>query len=261
MIVLKLGGSLLTEKERRFSIREGVLTRVASEIKAGVKEELIIVHGGGAFGHPIAGDYGLQQGLRSKEQIRGVVLTRKVMGEFTQRIVNALIEEGMDAVSIQPSACVICENRRVKIFNTDIIEGFLDLGLVPVLYGDVVVDINQGFCILSGDQIISYLSEIFNPTKIILAVDVDGIFNKDPKKFRDAELIKEINPGNLEETLSRLESEGEDVTGGIKGKLLELADLAKRGFDSQIINALEPGRLKKALLGAEVIGTKVTGVR
>lgn len=53
MILLKLGGSLLTNKARAFSIRGAVLAGVASEISA-AKEPLIVIHGGGSFGHPLA---------------------------------------------------------------------------------------------------------------------------------------------------------------------------------------------------------------
>ncbi|MBI5253690.1 MAG: hypothetical protein HY930_04745, partial [Euryarchaeota archaeon] len=69
--------------------------------------------------------------------------------------------------------------------------------------------------------------------------------------------IEEINPVNLEKVLQRLEAPTNDVTGGIKGKLLELVALANKGFEAQVINALKPGRLKKALLGQQIIGTTI----
>jgi isopentenyl phosphate kinase len=257
MIILKLGGSLITDKTKKFSVRKDVLDRVAREIKAGAKEELIIIHGGGSYGHPIADEYKLNEGFKDEDQLKGVALTRKAMGELNQCVIEALIGKDVPAIAIQPSSNIICKGGRIHKINLDVIKRFIALKIVPVLYGDVVADINQGFCILSGDQMISRLAEAFNPKKVVLAMDVDGIFNKDPKKFKDAKLITEINPANFQGIFQGLEPLSNDVTGGIKGKLLELVNLANKGFDSQIINALKPGRLKKALLGDEIIGTKV----
>jgi len=257
VILLKLGGSLISDKKKKFSVRRGVLDRLAAEIKAGAKEKLIIVHGGGAFGHPVASEYELHRGFKDKAQTKGIVLTRIAMNEMNNRVIDALARRGIPAVSVQPSANVICRGGRIEQLNAEIIRKFLELDITPVLYGDVVLDEKQGFCILSGDQIISYISKIFKPSRIILATDVDGIFDKNPKKFRSAKLIEEINPANLEKILQKLEASPRDVTGEIKGKLLELVALARKGFEAQIINAIKPGRLKKALLGQQIIGTTI----
>ncbi len=266
MILLKLGGSLLTDKAKPFSIRSAVLQRVASEISC-AKEPLVIVHGGGSFGHPLAKKYGLQEGLKDEKQLRGVALTREAMGKLNQLAVEALIKKGVNAVSLQTSAVAVCEDKRIKNFRTEALKKFLALGFVPVLYGDVVCDQKLGFCILSGDQIILHLAQELKPEKIILASDVDGVFEQDPKKFRNARLIEEINENNYDEVLDKIRTVGStkggigivgsDVTGSIKGKLIELLRLASLGYESQIINALVPRRLKKALLGLEVKGTKI----
>lgn len=257
MIILKLGGSLLTDKSKKFSIRTKVLRRVASEIKAGCREGLVIVHGGGSFGHPVARKYGLSGGFRKKSQLKGVAQTRAAMGRFNQIVVEALAESGISAVSLQPSANIICRGGRIKSFDTGILKKFVSLGITPVLYGDVVLDSKQGFCILSGDQIVSYLAKVFKPEKIILAADVDGLFDKNPKKYKSAKLVREVNQRNYKRILAGIKSSGDDVTGGIRGKVLELLNLANKGYESHIINGRIAGRLKKSLLGIEVIGTVI----
>lgn len=256
MIILKLGGSLLTDKAKKFSIRRKVLRRVASEIKAAGKR-VIIVHGGGSFGHPLASKYRLSEGFREKSQLEGIALTRAAMGKLNQIVVEALVKSGISAVSVQPSASVICSGGRIKSFDTSAVKRFVSLGITPVLYGDVVLDTRQKFCILSGDQIVSHLAEIFKPERVIFAVDVDGIFDKNPKKYRDAKLVREINRSNYRKILAGSEASKGDVTGGIRGKILELFNLAGKGHRCYIVNALEAGRLKKTLLGAGVIGTVV----
>lgn len=256
MIVLKLGGSLITEKTKEFEVRSDVLTQLADEIKDGIKEELIIVHGGGSFGHPVANKYSLQDGFKNREQIEGIVLTRKAMGELSRSVINAFHEHKLPVVAIQPSANITCKNGRIEDINTEIIKRFLDLGTIPVLFGDVVLDRDLGFCILSGDQITTSLAEKFKADRIIFAADVDGIYDRDPKKFDDAKLIPEIASTD-NDILTSLKTQEGDVTRGIKGKLEEIIALAEKGIPSQIINATVPGRLKKALSGEEVTGTLV----
>ena len=51
-------------------------------------------------------------------------------------------------------------------------------------------------------------------------------------------------------------SAGVDVTGGMRGKLLELLDLADLGIDSVIFNAGIEGNIARALKG-ECVGTRI----
>ena len=258
MIILKLGGSLLTNKEKKFSINKRVLRRIVSEIKESGKN-LVIIHGGGAFGHPLAREYKLNRGYTSKSQIKGIALTRKAMQDFNNIVVGEFISQGVNAISLQTSAIAICENRRIKSFNHEMIKKFLELGVTPILYGDVVLDDRLKFCILSGDQIVSYLAKILKPERIVLAIDVDGVFDKNPKKYKDAKLIDRITSTTFKELKSKcdFESYADDVTGGIESKIRELINLAELGYSSVIINAKRRGRLKKALLGHEVVGTRI----
>lgn len=256
MIILKLGGSLITDKTRQFRFRKSVLKRLANEIKRGAEGELIIVHGGGSFGHPVANKYRLQEGFSNKEQIEGIVLTRKVMSELSRSVINAFHERKLPVVAIQPSANITCKKGRIEDINTEVIERFLELGTIPVLFGDVVIDKDLGFCILSGDQITTFLAERFKADRVIFAADVDGIYDRDPKKFGNAKLIPKIASTD-KDILSSLKTQEGDVTGGIKGKLKEIIALAEKGVPSQIINATVSGRLKKALSGEKVTGTLV----
>src|SRR5690606_20565550 len=95
----------------------------------------------------------------------------------------------------------------------------MDMGIIPVLHGDVVMDEAQGACIVSGDQIIRYLGEHMPFTRIGLATDVPGVLSM------DGHVIDEIIPG-FNEGIAVMGSKHTDVTGGMEGKLKELSDLA-----------------------------------
>lgn len=249
MIILKLGGSVVTDKSRPFSFREEVVRRLAEEIRDSDVEGLLIVHGGGAFGHPVASEYGIEDGLNEPGQLMGVAKTRAAMAELNQRIVEVLVECGIPAVSIQTSAVFECRDKRIYSGRIEPVRDFLGIGAVPVLYGDVVVDRSLGVCILSGDQIVAYLAERLKPEQVILATDVDGVLDKNGR------VIERVNDANAPSAIEASFVPEGDVTGGMKGKIEELLELAKRGVSSVIVNALVEDRLKNALLGKKTIGT------
>ena len=254
MIVLKLGGSLLTDKRRKFSFREEVARRVAREIvQSGV--ELVVVHGGGSFGHPLAVEYGLAEGISRDEQLRGVALTRGAMTRLNLLVVETMIEAGLNAVGVQTSAIAACEDGELRRLELAPVRGFLKLGITPVLYGDVVLDSVRGVCILSGDTLVAGLAQGLKPERIVLAADVDGVLDRSPAE-EGARLIPRITPANYREVLAALPS-GEDATGGMRRKLSELVSIAGKGYSSVIVNAMVEGRLKKALLGERVKCTVV----
>ena len=135
------------------------------------------------------------------------------------------------------------------------IKGMLDLGITPVLYGDAVPDEKKGISILSGDQIVVYLAKKLNSSRVVLGVDVDGVFAANPKKEEEPMLVKKITLADrkLVDLLGTAGSD--DVTGGMKKKVEELLELAKQGVEAEIVNATKPNFLKKAVNGESGLGT------
>lgn len=248
MILLKLGGSVVTDKSLPFSLRKKVIQRIAREIKDS-KKKVLVVHGGGSFGHPIASEYKLQEGLKDSEHLIGVAKTRMAMEELNQKIVEIFASAGLPAVSFQTSVVFECKNKRIATAHIDPLKDFLELGVIPVLYGDVVIDKALKVCILSGDQIVTYLAMHLYPEKVVLATDVDGVLDKNGR------VIEAINAKNAASVLASVGTSAGDVTRGMKGKVEELLRLLDDGISSTVINALVEDRVKNALLGKRTKGT------
>ncbi len=259
MIILKLGGSVITKKEAKEpTIDYNNLDRISAEIASSSLDKLIIVHGAGSFGHPFAKEYEIGSRIENEEDFNhkklGFCITQSWVKKLNTLVCDSLRENGVLAVSIQPSSFIITKNKRIYSCNLDLINKYLELGFVPVIYGDVVVDLDENIkiCVLSGDQIIKYFGENLKPTRVVLGSDVDGIYTKDPKKYDDAELMNTVT------SCEDLVAEGSlnvDVTGGMNGKLLELIGLAELGVESEIINASRKGFIKRALNHEKGIGT------
>jgi len=251
--VVKFGGSAITDKSRMFSVRRSVLRRLAGEV-SGAEAELILVHGGGSFGHPLAKRYRLADGYKNPKQLIGASLTHSAMVKLNEMVVGVLREKGVPAFPVQPSSCMMVRNRRIKSAELTPIKKMLELGAVPVLYGDVVPDLKLGLSILSGDQIAARLALDLGASRVIMAVNVDGVYTADPMKHAEARLVRVITPETVPD-IGRIKAM--DVTGGMWRKVMELVKLAKRGVESQIVNALKPGALRRALTGDRRVGTLI----
>ncbi len=258
VLAIKLGGSAITEKDKKFSVRGEVLERVAEEI-ASIQKKFFLIHGGGSFGHPLASEYDLSSGYSEERQLMGFSKTHMAMEELNSKVVEALLNAGHPAVQMQTSACTIVEDRDIVSMELQNIKKLLDLGISPVLYGDVVPDLSRGMSILSGDQLISFLARKLDASRVIMGVDIDGVCTADPKKNDRYELIPEITPESWEKIGSKVDFCPErDETGGMKNKVDVLIDLAKDGIESQVINLKESGNLRQAILTDKRVGTKIT---
>lgn len=259
-IILKIGGSVITDKSEELAARTAEMNRLADELKKANVQNLIIVHGGGSFGHPLAQKYAIKEGLKEAKanQIVGFAETHHVMTVLNGLFMDALVWHNIPAVSIMPSSCIITENSRIKCFETTPLTLLLKTGFLPVLYGDAVIDTKLGFTILSGDQLVSYIATKFNAERIIMGVDVDGLYNTDPKIEKNAKMFKHLT---LEELKKLQNNFGKptacDVTGGMFGKMVELLPAIEKGIPVTIINASKPNYIYKALKGEIVEGTLI----
>jgi isopentenyl phosphate kinase len=272
MIILKLGGSVLTKKDSTYAeVNYDNLNRIATEIhdsfldkdsKHDFSDGLIIVHGAGSFGHPPAQKYQIGSSFKADEYPEkriGFSKTQNCVKKLNTIICESLISKKIPCVSIQPSSFITTNNKRIDNFNLDLIAKYLDEGFVPVIYGDVVLDSNLKIAVLSGDQIIQYLAENLKSkviNEVILGTDVDGVFTKNPKKHDDAKLIRKVS--SLEDIEVLDSTTNIDVTGGMVGKIKELLKLADLGIESKIINANKEGLIANALSNKKVKCSLIT---
>lgn len=256
MMLVKLGGSVITHKDKYRSLNLKALERLASEI-ARSGEQVVLVHGAGSFGHLLAHKFGLGRGLGDPKQIEGVAKVQMDVRDLNQMVMRSLDAADVPAVSLPPSACAVMESGKLVTLDMEPFRRYVELGIVPVTFGDVVLDRKQGFGICSGDQLMYRLAEEFRPERIVFCADVDGIFTADPNIDEGAELLEKVDRQVLD-SLPRTERHT-DVTGSIYGKIecmLRMADLAE---EVVVINGLAEGRLHDALKGRKVIGSRVVG--
>lgn len=259
-MIIKLGGSILSYKASPLpKARVSILKRLSRELKQLIEQSsfrLIIIHGVGSFGHPLAKEYNLTDGIPTKKEKLGYCLMEKQDSTLHQLIIKNLLDHNIPAISISPHCFVKTSGKNFAGFDLTIIRGFLNQGLIPVLHGDGVFDDKQGSSILSGDVILPYLACELQAQRAIFLSDVDGVFDKDPKKYPQAKLIPKINDTNLERILLGLTTNNiNDVSGEMKGKVIEIKKHLA-GLTVHIVNGLKPKSLLRAAAG-DSIGTQL----
>ena len=255
MIVLKLGGSVITDKEKPMTAAIDNIRRLAEEIAATEPIKKIIVHGGGSFGHTIAEQFKIAEGHRFSNQIIGFAKTHQAMAILNNIIMDEMLSSGIPAITLAPSSFISTREGRITKVDLKVIKWAIEKKLIPVLYGDAVMDEVRGFSILSGDQISAYLAVQLKASRLILGVDVDGVYTSNPKLDPKSRLIQRLTPLNTRELVEIGPSHTPDVTGGMLGKVSEALAAVEAGIEVLIVNASRPGVILKALRGEPVTGT------
>jgi isopentenyl phosphate kinase len=264
LLFLKLGGSLITDKTRPRTARLDRIARLALEIKTAqsTNRDLKIVfgHGSGSFGHVPAKRYGTRQGVDSDQGWRGFAEVWYEAAALNRIVIDALQDAGLPAIAFPPSATITARDGQVTDWNLLPLISALDVGLLPVVFGDVVFDQKRGGTILSTEDLFTYLAHLLLPKRILLAGIDPGVWQDYPDC---TQLIPEITPGNWEGIVSALgDSAATDVTGGMRAKVGIMLDLVQEipGLEVIIFGGQQTGNLN-AVLNGELLGTRLTSER
>jgi len=261
LIILKLGGSVITFKNSFEKANLKVLRRIAGEVKEAIGDKrLIIVHGGGSFGHPHAYKYKLHLGFRASSQLPGVLETHMAMEKLNKIVVEEFSSQGLPTFPFQVSSSTLTSNGEIDLFPLNPLRRMIELGIIPILYGDVVFDRQLGFCILSGDKICSFLAVFLKASKLIFICDVDGVYDSNPKLKSPSKFYEKLSLDELKLLLRKFKSFSSslDVTGGFYSKLVEASKAVEKGVNVLIVNGLFPGRVSAAIRGVDFIGTRIS---
>ena len=259
-IFLKLGGSLITDKNKPHTPNIEVIKRAAEEINSAIRQtcdiQLIIGHGSGSFGHVPAKKYTTRQGVYSADEWIGFQKVWYEARALNQIVIEILSAAGLPIIAFPPSASLTSSNREISNWNVQPIMKAVQSGLIPLINGDVVIDQVIGGTIFSTEELFFNLSKYLTPSKILLAGIEPGVWADFP---RCTKIVKEITTLSFPSTNMNLgPSKSVDVTGGMLNKVEIMLDIIKFAPACQgaIFSGLIPGNIQESLLGVE-IGTQM----
>ncbi|HEY7695483.1 MAG TPA: isopentenyl phosphate kinase [Nitrososphaeraceae archaeon] len=249
VILIKLGGSVVTHKERAMTMNKMAIDRIFKTFLS-VKVPIIVVHGGGSFGHYWSVKYDMHS-KPDRYPSDGIAIVHESMILLNHKLVKSMMKFRLNPYSVSPFS-FISNNKPIAKKIVELASMTRDK-IIPVTYGDIVYRTNHKYSILSGDELMTMLSYVLKPKKVVFAVNVDGIY-RDP---RTKDLINTVE----EKSQIKFSSVNFDVTGGMKRKVREALKISLSGIDVHFINGFKPDRLLKILDNKITKGTVIKGKR
>jgi len=215
-VVLKLGGSVVTEKDEPETVDEGELARAADAV-ADSGDDLVVVHGGGSFGHHHAAEYGVST-TEGTHEVAGVTAIHGAMKQLNDAVVTALTDTGVPAVPVHPFSAASRDADGTLDLPAEQVRTLLAEGFVPVLHGDLVAHRGEGATVLSGDELVVELATAVDADRVGVCSTVPGVLDA------QGTVIDRIT--DFDEVASALGgSDATDVSGGMAGKIRTLLSL------------------------------------
>ena len=242
MILIKLGGSIITNKEKPLSARRKTIDNILNQINR-IREPKILVHGGGSYGHYWSVKYDMHT-KPAKYDMRGVSIVKNSMIDLNKIILDSAVKNRINAYCLPPTDFM---NGNKPIKNKILtINEIAKSGLTPITYGDALWFGKKKSYILSGDVIMTMIGKILKPRLSIFVLDVDGVYSntKSKKLIRDFKKEKPIISKNKI-----------DVTGGMTRKITEATNMSKSGLKVFFVNGNKPKRILDAVSGKKFEGT------
>jgi isopentenyl phosphate kinase len=244
--LVKIGGSVLTDKQRPLTFQDAYAHGVAADIRLS-RTVPVLVHGTGSWAKAIGRHYRRDGGVF--RDVTGFQMACWRIRRLQEALAAALRDEGVVCCPLQANAMFHRARGVLDLYDTGPITRLLDSGVSPLLCGDVLVEGPGNFRVVSSDAIAVAMARRMRISDCVFATDVDGVWDS------AGQLIREVTePG-----LAAADSDRRDVTGGMSAKVATALEIAATGARTTIVNGRIRGRVRDALARRTVTGTRVVG--
>jgi len=232
IIVIKIGSSLLVDNKNK--IRKKWLSSFAKDIKKlkSKNMKIVIVSSGAIALGCKKMNYNKSNLKLDKSQAIASVGQIELMNLFSQTFLKFKLNISQILLTLDDT-----EERRRSINAKRTFENLFKLDYIPIVNENDTIatsEIKYG----DNDRLASRVAQITSADTLILLSDVDGLFTKNPKIFKDAKLIKKVK--NLSKDIQNIDIKGmnELGSGGMNTKIeaAKICNLA--GCNMVIANGL-----------------------
>jgi len=226
-IVLKVGSSTLTQGSNRIS--RGKIEDIAMQLQVLKADyEIILVSSGAiAAAHQFV-----------EHQIGAKIEVKQALAAIGQLQLMRIFQEVCSDHNIPIAQCLLTyhdfnnEDARTNIRNT--IDTLLNFGYTPIINENDTVatdEIKFG----DNDKLAALTSILTESSLLVLATDLDGLYDQDPKTHESAQLIESVS--NLEPLIANIKPSKSNLgSGGMKSKLESAMLAQKAGIPTWILN-------------------------
>lgn len=217
-IVIKVGSGVLTENNT--IAKERMLNLVALIAKLQKRYEVILVTSGA-----------VASGYCALKLDREKYISKKVLASLGQPILMSSYKKKFDLFNISTSQILLTEedfdSRKRTVIFSEIIDTLLANQIVPIVNeNDISTTSEQVFG--DNDQLSAHVAHYTGADLLVILSDIDGYYDKNPKEFPDAKILKEIHTIPQEALCADHTPNNAFATGGIVTKLLAAKFLMER---------------------------------
>lgn len=242
MIIIKLGGSIITNKQKPLTAKPKIINTIVEKLKT-VDEQYIIVHGGGSFGHYWSVKYNMHTEAKNYDK-RGISVVKNSMIELNKIVLDVFYKNDLFPYVFPASNFIDIDGKPIQKKIIEMKE-ITESGLIPITYGDVLWYIDKKSYILSGDKIMTILAKLLKPRLCIFVLNENGIYSD----FNKKKLIYNLDDAKPDVKIIN------DATGGIKRKYEEAKLIKELKLKVFFTNGNKPSRIIDAINDVRFEGT------
>lgn len=225
-LILKIGSSTLTAGSNRIS--RGKIEDIARQIVTLQKEYNIAIVSSGAIAT-----------ARHFIDVNNWKLpnTRQALSAIGQPILMQIYNEIFRDFAIQSAQCLLTyrdfdnTDAQTNIKNT--LNDLFENNFIPIINENDTIAIDE-IVFGDNDKLSAYVANLLGADMLLLASDIDGLFDKNPQKYKDAQLIQEIT--NIKQCAQYIDenSDSDLGTGGMTSKI-QAAEICSRSKTQMLI--------------------------
>ncbi len=239
-IVLKIGSSTLTGKTKIIS--RGKIEDLARQIIALQKDFQFIIVSSGAIATA-------RQFIDI--QVGNDIAIKQALAAIGQPALMKIYQEGFADFGLKTAQCLLhyrdFENEKSKQNIVNAVNILLQNDFIPIINENDTVstaEIRFG----DNDKLSAQVAALMKVDLLILASDINGLYDKDPNKHSDAEIIPLVNEVATVKHLGGASS-SDLGTGGMETKLLAAEICEQAGIEMWILNGGQSNFVVEALEG------------
>lgn len=250
-IVVKVGTSTLTYENGKVNLRRlEKLCKVLSDLQNSGKQVILVSSGAIGVGmgklkmseRPSETRY--KQALAAVGQCELMFLYDKLFGEYNNSVAQVLLTRNI----------VTNDHSKQNVVNT--FQTLLEMDIIPIVNENdtVAVDELEGMNFGDNDNLSAIVADLAAADLLIILTDIDGLYDKDPRKFKDAEKIDVVT--HIDDHIREMAggSGSNRGTGGMSTKIVAAAAATAAGINTCVMSGEDPANIYR-LLSGEKIGT------
>ncbi len=240
-IVLKIGTSTLTMGTNRISY--GKIEDIARQIKDVQKDYDVVIVSSGAIA--TARQFINIEGYDNK------VDSKQAMAAIGQPKLFGIFEEIFESFGLRVAQCLMTNKEfldaSAKINSKNTLNKLLEFNYIPIVNENDTIAIEE-IMLGDNDKLSALVACVIEADRLVIASDIDGLFNSNPKTNKNAKLIEQIGDlDNLDKFVEEVDSEL--GTGGMTSKIEAMKICKQESIEVWILNGLRENFLLNALNG------------